>query len=117
MIFEAALSISRRSSDVSLIASEPLFSSRRDNLVVPGIGTIHGFCSKQPRQRDLRPWGLLLFRDSAQQIHQRLIRFAVFWSEARDDGTEIGAIELGIFGDFASEDAPAERAEWNEPDL
>jgi len=48
--------------------------------------------------------------------HQRLIRFAVFWSEARDDGTEIGAIELGIFGDFASEEAPAERAEWNEPD-
>src|SRR6267142_145631 len=23
----------------------PLFSSRRDNLVVPGIGTIHGFCA------------------------------------------------------------------------
>src|SRR6266436_6189995 len=71
---------------------------------------------KQPRQRDLRRCRLLLFRDSAQQIHQRLIRFAVFWSEARDDGTEIGAIELGIFGDFASEEAPAERAEWNEPD-
>src|SRR5258705_2890556 len=34
-----------RSSDVNLIASEPLFSSRRDNLVVPGIGTIHGFCA------------------------------------------------------------------------
>ena len=45
MIFEAAPSISRKSSDVSLIASEPLFSSRRDNLVVPGIGTIHGFCA------------------------------------------------------------------------
>src|SRR6266436_774721 len=69
---------------------------------------------KQPRQRDLCRCRLLLFRDSAQQIHQRLIRFAVFWSEARDDGTEIGAIELGIFGDFASEEAPAERAEWNE---
>src|SRR6266852_4046308 len=71
---------------------------------------------KQPRQRDLRRCRLLLFRDSAQEIHQRLIRLAVFWSEARDDGTEIGAIELGIFGDFASEEAPAERAEWNEPD-
>ncbi len=30
---EAALSISRRSSDVSSIATEPMFSSRRDNLV------------------------------------------------------------------------------------
>jgi hypothetical protein len=30
---------------VSLIATEPMFSSRRDNLVVPGIGTIHGFCA------------------------------------------------------------------------
>src|SRR5258705_224487 len=68
------------------------------------------------RQRHLRRVRLLLFRDSAQQIHQRLIRFAVFWSEARDDGTEIGVIELGIFGDFASEEAPAERAEWNDPD-
>src|SRR5713101_2645716 len=45
VIFEAAMSISRRSSDVSLIATEPMFSSRRDNLVVPGIGTIHGFCA------------------------------------------------------------------------
>lgn len=44
-IFEAALSISRRSSPVSWTASEPMFSSRRDNLVVPGIGTIHGFCA------------------------------------------------------------------------
>ena len=43
VILEAALSTSRRSSDVSLISSEPMFSSRRDNLVVPGIGTIHGF--------------------------------------------------------------------------
>src|SRR5580658_575263 len=45
VIFEAALLISRRSSDESLIATEPMFSSRRDNLVVPGIGTIHGFCA------------------------------------------------------------------------
>ena len=40
-----ALSISRRSSDESSIAVEPMFSSRRESLVVPGMGTIHGFCA------------------------------------------------------------------------
>ena len=46
LIFEAALSISRRSSGVSSIASAPMFSSRRVSFVVPGIGTIHG-CPEQ----------------------------------------------------------------------
>src|SRR3954465_764262 len=45
-IFEAALSISRRSSDVSFISTAPRFSSRRCSFVVPGIGTIHGFCAR-----------------------------------------------------------------------
>ncbi len=43
VIFEAALSISRRSSGVSSTAAAPMFSSRRCSFVVPGIGTIHGF--------------------------------------------------------------------------
>ena len=46
LIFEAALSISRRSSKVSSIAAAPIFSSRRESFVVPGIGTIHGFCAR-----------------------------------------------------------------------
>jgi hypothetical protein len=45
VIFEAALSISRRSSAVSSTAMAPMFSSRRCSLVVPGMGTIHGFCA------------------------------------------------------------------------
>src|SRR5271165_3081317 len=45
VILEAAVSISRRSSDVSSTASTPMFSSRRCTFVVPGIGTIHGFCA------------------------------------------------------------------------
>src|SRR5207244_10991748 len=44
VIFEAALSISRRSSAVSSIAAAPMFSSRRWSFVVPGLGTFHGFC-------------------------------------------------------------------------
>ena len=43
VIFETALSISRRSSGVSSTAAAPMFSSRRCSFVVPGIGTIHGF--------------------------------------------------------------------------
>ena len=43
LIFEAALSISRRSSGVSSTAAAPMFSSRRLGVVGPGIGTIHGF--------------------------------------------------------------------------
>src|SRR4030095_12941418 len=46
LIFDAALSISRRSSAVISIAAAPMFSSSRFNLVVPGIGTIHGFCAR-----------------------------------------------------------------------
>src|SRR6266516_3568960 len=43
VICEAALSISRRSSDERLTATAPMFSSRRESLRVPGMGTIHGF--------------------------------------------------------------------------
>src|SRR5205814_4447884 len=45
VIFDAALSMSRRSSAVSSIAAAPMFSSSRCSFVVPGIGTIHGFCA------------------------------------------------------------------------
>ena len=37
--------MSRRSSGVSSTSAAPMFSSRRSSLVVPGIGTIHGFCA------------------------------------------------------------------------
>lgn len=43
VIFEASLSMLRRSLGVSSTARAPMFSSRRNRLVVPGMGTIHGF--------------------------------------------------------------------------
>ena len=43
VIWEAAVSISRRSSVVNSSLTAPRFSSRRCSFVVPGIGTIHGF--------------------------------------------------------------------------
>ena len=41
----AAPSISCSSPAVRVIAAAPMFSSSRCRLVVPGIGTIHGFCA------------------------------------------------------------------------
>jgi hypothetical protein len=45
VILAAALSMSRRSFGVSSTSAAPMFSSRRCSFVVPGIGTIHGFCA------------------------------------------------------------------------
>src|SRR5437879_9284085 len=71
---------------------------------------------KQPSERDLSRCRLLPFCDFAKQINQRLIRFASLWGKARDDVAEIGAIELRIFGDLASEEALTKRAKGNESD-
>src|SRR2546425_1518160 len=71
---------------------------------------------KQPSERDLSRCRLLPFCDFAKQINQRLIRFSSLWGKARDDVAEIGAIELRIFGDLASEEALTKRAKWNESD-
>src|ERR1700733_14108353 len=43
LMFEEALSMARRSSGARSTFAAPRFSSRRCSLVVPGIGTIHGF--------------------------------------------------------------------------
>ena len=43
LMFEEALSMARTSSGVRSTFAAPRFSSRRCSLVVPGIGTIHGF--------------------------------------------------------------------------
>ena len=44
-IFETAALISARSSCISWMFTAPRFSSRRCSFVVPGIGTIQGFCA------------------------------------------------------------------------
>src|SRR5712692_6139206 len=74
------------------------------------------FLRKQPSERDLSRCRLLLLRKSAQQIHQRLIRFPVLWRKARDDVAEIAFVELRIFADLPGEEALAQRAKWNESD-
>src|SRR5258708_17492346 len=102
-MFEEALSMSLRSSGVSSTSAAPRFSSRRCSLVVPGIGAIHGFFAKQPSERDLSRCCLLLFRESTEQINQRLVGFTILWVKARDGVAEIGAIELRLFVNLSRE--------------
>ena len=52
----------------------------------------------------------------ANQVHQRLIRFAVLRREARHDVAEIGLVELRIFVDLPGKKAFAERTKGNEAD-
>src|SRR2546427_2152762 len=113
---DAALSISRRSSAVSLTATAPMFSSRRESFVVPGIGTIHGFWASSQASAICAGGRLLPFPDLAKQINQGLIRFASFRRKARNDIAEVGTIERRVFIDLSSEEALPQRTKWNEAD-
>ena len=58
---------------------------------------------KQPGKLELSRCRLLLLRESAEQINQRLVRFTVLWVKAWDGIAKIRAIELRIFVDLARE--------------
>ena len=96
MILAAAASIARKSFKVSSIVTAPTFSSSRDSLVVPGIGTIHGFW-----ERDLS-WGRLLpTGDGAEQFDYPLIRFQRFRSKTRQLASEVVAAKCLVCIDLA----------------
>src|SRR4051794_11716789 len=71
---------------------------------------------EQPGERDLCRRRVLAFRDPAEQIDERLVRFASVRRKAGDDVAKVGAVEGGLFVDLASEKALAQRAERNEAD-
>src|SRR5215467_572673 len=79
-----------------------------------GNGNDPGLLRQQPGESDLRGSRLLLLSDGADQIDNRLIRFSVLRREARNDVAEIAFVELGVFADFAGEEAFAQRTEGNE---
>ena len=116
VIFEAALSISRRSSDVSSTAAAPMFSSRRVQLRGARDRNDPRLLGKQPGERDLSRCRLLPFCDLAKQINQGLIRFPSLRRKARDDVAEVGTVERRVFVDLSREEAFAQRTEWNEAD-
>src|SRR6185437_12441562 len=93
VIFEAALSISRKSSGVSSTATDPIFSSRRANFVVPGSEQ-PWLLRKQPSQRDLSRCCLLPLCDLAKEVNQGLVRFDCLRCKARENAAEIRAAEL-----------------------
>src|SRR5260370_13654349 len=115
VMFEAALSISGRWYDVRSIAAAPMFSSRRCSFVVPGIGTIHGFCARSQASAicACRP---LPLSDPGKQVNQCLIRFAILGRKARDDVAEVGTVEGRVLVDLPREEAFPKGTKWNESD-
>ena len=91
-----ARSISRRSSAVSSTAAAPMFSSSRCSFVVPGIGTIHGFCASSQASAICAGVAFLRRGDRVEQIDQRLIRLPRLRREARDGVAEVGAVERRV---------------------
>src|SRR5262245_13482103 len=71
---------------------------------------------EQPGERYLSRRRLLPFRDLAEQINQGLIRFPGLRREAREGVAEVGTVERSVFADLSREEAPTQRAIWNEAD-
>src|SRR5580700_4238793 len=71
---------------------------------------------KQPSKCELSRCRLLLLREFAEQINQRLVRFTVLWVKAWDGVAEIRVIELRILVDLARQETLTKWAKWNESD-
>ena len=84
--------------------------------MVPGIGTIQGFCASTHASAICA--GVAPFRvaDGGQQVDQRLIRRARVRREPRQRAAEVVALEVRLRVDRAGEEALAQRAERHEAD-
>ena len=69
---------------------------------------------QQPREGDLGGGHFLLFRKSAEQINEGLIRFSILGAKTRDLVAEVGAVELRVLVDLSREEAFTQRTERNE---
>src|ERR1700722_12335436 len=105
-----------RSSVVSVTSALPRFSSSRCNLVVPGIGTIHGFCGRSQANAICAGVNALSGRQLSDEIGQRLIGLQRLRCEARGDPAPVSVLEGGVRTDGASQEASAERTERHEAD-
>ena len=95
-----------------------MFSSRREDCVVPGIGTICRLASGQEatQARFERVLSPLSLADRSKQINQSLIRFSSLRCKPRNNVAKIGTIERRIFVNPAREKALTQRAERDESD-
>ena len=69
---------------------------------------------KQPGESDLGRRRLFLLRELANQLDQRLIRFAILRREPRHNVAEVRLVELRVLVDGSRKETLAEWAEWNE---
>ena len=93
-----------------------MFSSRRLSLVVPGIGTIHGFCASS--QASAICAGVARFCSPIPCSRSTTGRFALRASGVKRGkaGAVVVAAEGGGLVDLAGEEAPAQWAEGYEAD-
>ncbi len=84
--------------------------------MVPGIGTIHGFCASSQASAICAGVAFLPAAICAEQIDQRLVRLAGLRREARHDVAEVGPVEGRVRVDRAGEKTLAQRAEGHEAD-
>ena len=114
---ETAASIAPRSPGVSSTSAAPRFSSSRCSFVVPGIGTIHGFCASSHASAIWAGVALPACRgDGADQIDQSLIRLPGLRRKSWNDVAEVGTVERRALADRPGEKALAQRAERHEAD-
>ena len=106
----------RRSSGVSSIAAAAMFSSMRLSLVVPGIGTTHGFRANNQASAICAGVARLPVANLLQEVDHRAIRLARLRRKARQGGAIVVAAERRRLVDLAGEEAPAQRAVGNEAD-
>ena len=90
-------SSSARSSAVRLEVGA-LRGSRRagSSRLVPGMGTIHGFCAEQPGERHLTDGGVLALGDRGDEVDEREVGLERLALEARKGGADVALAELGL---------------------
>ncbi len=71
---------------------------------------------EQPCESDLRRRSFLLLGEPGDDLDECLVGLAIFFTEARHDSTEVGAVEFRGCVDFAGEEPLAERAEGDKAD-
>src|SRR5438309_8977989 len=82
----------------------------------PGNGDDPWLLREQPRERDLRGGGVLLRGEAGEQVHDCLVRLAIFFREAREVAAEVALLELRVRVELAGEESASERAEGDESD-
>ena len=107
--------MSRRSSAVSSTPAAATFSSSRSSFVVPGIGTIHGFCASSHASAICA--GVAFFRApiSGEQIDQGAVGLAGLGREAGQRVADVVLAKLVCSSILPGEETLAQRAEGTKP--